>query len=258
MKDQYFGDQTDYIKYGILQFFAAESNPPLAVHWARTLDDGSNDGRRIKYLSNPEAWRFYNPALFDCISAELSVGRRELNCVREHDFLPNAQLCFDEWTSDTADRLMSIESLLQRLEKSSLIFIDPDNGLSTPAIKPGSPLSRKYVFLDELARVWNAGHSVALYQHFPRVTRTPYILAQMERLGAEFGRCEMVAIRTSHVAFILCFQGEHAGPGLETAAKAGSHWAPHTATLALTKRGELDLISKPVGSAPKPQAELPW
>lgn len=257
MKDQYFGDQTDYIKYGILQFFAARRNPPLAVHWNRTLDDGSNDGRRTKYLSRPEAWRFYNPGLFDRISAELAVGCRDLNSVRKHDFLPDAELCFDEWTSVPSERLKSIEALLQRLREPSLIFMDPDNGLNAPMVRPGSPQSRKYVFLDELARVWEEGHSVALYQHFPRVTRTPYILTQLRRLEARLGRCAMGVISTSHVAFILCFKDEHAGPGLQTAIRAGSHWAPHTATLVLTELEELELISDPVRSDVRLQAELP-
>ncbi|HEX8408058.1 MAG TPA: hypothetical protein VF883_04300 [Thermoanaerobaculia bacterium] len=46
MKNQYFGDVNDYVKYGMLRAFAQEVS--VAVVWMMTPDDGSTDGRGME------------------------------------------------------------------------------------------------------------------------------------------------------------------------------------------------------------------
>jgi hypothetical protein len=43
MKDQYFGDVNDYLKYGLLRCFA-EAGWRVGVCWMLTPDDGGRDG----------------------------------------------------------------------------------------------------------------------------------------------------------------------------------------------------------------------
>ncbi len=43
MKDQYFGDLNDYMKYAILREFEM-AGLRLALHWMWTPNDRSNDG----------------------------------------------------------------------------------------------------------------------------------------------------------------------------------------------------------------------
>ena len=63
MKNQYFGDVKDYLKYGLLRCFAA-SGLELGVCWLLTRDDGSTDGSDRRYLEQPSL-REHDPALYD-------------------------------------------------------------------------------------------------------------------------------------------------------------------------------------------------
>jgi hypothetical protein len=77
MKNQYFGDKTDYIKYGILRSLAS-TDAGLGVHWTLTQDDSSSDGSRIKYLNAPAQWRHYDPEVFDALAQSVSTNERSL------------------------------------------------------------------------------------------------------------------------------------------------------------------------------------
>jgi hypothetical protein len=68
MKNQYFGDINDYLKYGLLRGFAA-SGFGVGVCWMLTPDDGRSDGRKIEYLSNPQRGKVHDAELFDTLSA---------------------------------------------------------------------------------------------------------------------------------------------------------------------------------------------
>ncbi len=90
MKNQYFGDIGDYGKYGMLQFLA-EHGITISVNWYLTQDDGSADGKFIKYLSK-ERFRKYSPALFDVLKEYIvDKNRRDVLAVNEVDLIPNAK-----------------------------------------------------------------------------------------------------------------------------------------------------------------------
>jgi len=64
MKNQYFADINDYLKYGILRAIA-NSKLKICLCWMLTEDDNRNDGGKIQYLQDSDKWRKYDPALFD-------------------------------------------------------------------------------------------------------------------------------------------------------------------------------------------------
>lgn len=45
MKNQYFGDINDYLKYGLLRVIAKKTGLRVAVCWMPTPDDGHTDGK---------------------------------------------------------------------------------------------------------------------------------------------------------------------------------------------------------------------
>ena len=69
MKDQYFGDISDYRKYGILRALRSKIQGTLLVAWMLTPDDGSPDGKFRSYLEDAATWKCYGPELF------VSLGR---------------------------------------------------------------------------------------------------------------------------------------------------------------------------------------
>src|SRR5258705_4419906 len=88
MKNQYFGDVNDYLKYGLLRCFA-EAGLRIGVCWMLTPDDGRSDGRKIEYLSKPESWRVYDPPLFDLLSEAVRKKTRRVHHVESSGLLPN-------------------------------------------------------------------------------------------------------------------------------------------------------------------------
>ena len=91
MKDQYFGDVNDYLKYGLLRALTARSRLSLAVCWMLTPDDGRTDGRFTEYLHQPERWRAHDPDLYDALYDVVVVrGQRDIGAVARAGLLPRA------------------------------------------------------------------------------------------------------------------------------------------------------------------------
>ncbi|MEQ8283545.1 MAG: hypothetical protein RIC04_13930 [Parvibaculum sp.] len=253
MKNQYFGDQTDYIKYGILRSFS-KFGAKLGIHWTLTDDDGSSDGSRTRYLKSAKEWRRYDPEIFDILVERLDVGERRLDLVDELNFIPNAVHCFDKWGSNASARMHSIESLLDRLPTGSLVFLDPDNGLEVSSARKESRNASKYVFFDELSMFWASGHSLLIYQHYPRVQRIPYVLEQLNRLKVALPHMREAALLTSHVAFLACIQSEHSHivePAIDNIVE---HWAPHVGAVQVD--GTIKPASTRANVLISPQQEL--
>ena len=66
MKNQYFGDVKDYLKYGLLRCFAA-SGLALGVCWLLTRDGGTDAATVATWRSR--SWREHDPALYDFLKA---------------------------------------------------------------------------------------------------------------------------------------------------------------------------------------------
>lgn len=226
MKDQYFGDKTDYIKHGVLRQLAA-GGFNLGLHWMWTADDASSDGKRISYLERADAYRHFDTRLFDLLADRVKRGDRRLRILEELDTIPGAQHCFDVWEGDALARPRIIDAFLKRLQPRSLVFLDPDNGLSVASVRIGGKNADKYVFPDEVTRVWHAGHSIMLYQHFPRVRRDAYVANQLERLAQATTGGVYCALMTSHVAFLVCLHPEHVPLFQKLSERVEKTWTPH-------------------------------
>lgn len=232
MKNQYFGDQTDYIKYGILRGFA-ESGARLGIHWTLTDDDASSDGSRTKYLEAADQWRPYDPYIFDAIAQRVRSGDRRLRVVEELGFIPGAIQSFDRWETCPIARSQSLQNLIERLPAESIVFLDPDNGLEVASARPNTRAASKYVFFEEVKAIWLQGHSVIVYQHYPRVQRVPYVRQQLLRLREALPNMTEAALLTSHVAFLACIQHQHRQIAATALRQITSQWAPHVGALHL-------------------------
>lgn len=254
MKNQYFGDQTDYLKYGILREIVA-AGAPLGVHWTLTEDDGSSDGSRTRYLNAASQWRHYDPPIFDALLERVRAGDRRLRLVEELAFIPNAVQCFDRWESSGQVRLNSIEAFLSKLMPGSVVFFDPDNGLEVASTRRDKSSASKYVFLDEVLKVWEKGHSVLIYQHYPRIQRVPYVRQQLARLGTILAGMHGAALLTSHVAFLACVQRDRLSEIGTAFTRLVDRWSPHLGLVNFD--GEVVPGSRPAVDEFSSQAELP-
>jgi hypothetical protein len=224
MKNQYFGDINDYRKYGILRALQAGSGLPLAVCWMLTPDDGGPDGRKVDYLQDPNRWRGLDPEVYDALAAALREERRTIE-VAEQSFLSSAISHPDILSHGSEERDGYFSDLLGRTSASSLVFFDPDNGIEVKSKPFGKQGAEKFLYWAELRRVYEAGHSCLVYQHYPRLPRDQYTRDRARDLGNRLGAPWVATLSTSHVLFLLAPQAEtHGRPLTQGLHRVGKAW----------------------------------
>src|SRR5262245_48777377 len=131
VKHQYFGDENDFLKYGILRGLV-QNDVRLLVAWMLTHDDGRTDGKFIDYLHHPKRWRHHDPDLFDFLKQVSDTGAVRSTRPMESwsglggtyltSIVPDDRRGRSEWT----------EYLVRNLDGHQLAFFDPDNGIEIP------------------------------------------------------------------------------------------------------------------------------
>jgi hypothetical protein len=210
MKHQYFGDINDYRKYGLLRALTEASGLALGVCWLLTQADQRSDGEFRAYLENPRRLRAHDPELYQALlrlmetRAERSVAHAET-----WGLLPGASY----FTEVLGDRLQERVAYFTRawaaLAECPLIFFDPDNGLEVKSIRRGNRESSKFLYWVEVEEAWRRGHSLVIYQHWPREKRdacTKRLVGEcVRRLGAPL----VASFATAHVLFLVVGQEQH-------------------------------------------------
>jgi hypothetical protein len=210
MKHQYFGDINDYRKYGLLYGLSGKGVIRTGICWMLTGPDGRSDGEMLAYLDNPEGFRPFAPHLFDLLHQCVRVKRnRHTSWLEASICLPSTNYFSSLIPDDHRKRKSYFARMLRRFADVELIFFDPDNGFEIKSKPIGRKGSSKYLSWCELQQTFDAGHSVLVYQHFPRENRTRYIkrLAStiLERTTAD----AVFTFRTPRVVFFLASRPEH-------------------------------------------------
>ena len=220
MKNQYFGDIYDYIKYGLLRRLSRCGEISTAICWMLTPNDGRRDGHRVHYLSDPEEWRTFDPPVFDCLrTAVLDVNERNVKIVEKSGILPNTSFYSHVLTDGADERRKYFDGFLRISQGKQLVFFDPDNGLEIKSVKYGQKGASRYLFLSEVSQSFSAGHSVLVYQHMPPKPRDPLIETLSRRLIRATGSHVVYAFRTPRVAFLLVPQTSQLTHFAESASK---------------------------------------
>ena len=143
MKNQYVGDITDYMTYGLIRSIVSATDWSVFIAWMLTPDDGSNDGRFTKYLSDEAEWARYDPRLFQ-VMKEIVHGsqRRDITLVEQSGILSNCEYFSDLVPDDADGRRYWFESLVQKLNEIDLLFLSPDNGFEVKS----KPFGRTFAY----------------------------------------------------------------------------------------------------------------
>ncbi len=211
MKHQYFGDINDFRKYGLLRCIAEVLGEGLGVLWLLTPDDGRTDGEFRRYLQEPKKWRSHDPHLYDSLS-KLFDGEtaRHVGHAAAWELLPNAKY-FEKTVPDSAiERAALINEAEHALADCPLIFIDPDNGIEVKSVPYGSKGSHKYVYWRELESFYRRGHSLVVYQHYPRLSRPAYRASLIAQFREHLRATDVTVYSTAHAAFVFALQSRHA------------------------------------------------
>jgi len=209
LKDQYFGDINDYRKYGLLRILTNGGEIKTAVCWMLTPDDSRGDGGFIDYLEEADKWRHFDPLLFDHLRELVQTQNlRDVRGAEASAVLPSCRFAPGFLPDDSDGRARYIDAFVELAQGCDLVFFDPDNGIQVKSKRYGRKDSSKYLYWHEIQRFWDAGHSLLIYQHFPRVPRAPFIDGKARQLIDKTGAPEVFSFCTSHVVFILVPQAE--------------------------------------------------
>lgn len=211
MKNQYFGDVNDYRKYGLLRLLSGYGQFRVGVCWMLTEDDGRTDGKFISYLDMPQLWRQYDPSLFDLLHKCVILDRgRNVTLVESAQTLPGAEFFNEVLTDQLSFRAEYFKRVREKFAACDLIFYDPDNGIERRSIAKGRRNSAKYVYWDEVVETFQTGHSVLVYQHFPREERSAYIQRLVQEYQTRLNASKVYWFRTPQVVYFLSIQETHA------------------------------------------------
>jgi hypothetical protein len=209
VKDQYVGDVSDYFKYALLRSWVARGLT-IGLGWMLTEADGRADGGLLSYLQEPEFFRDLDPALYDGLAKLVSEGDRRVQAVVDRGLVAHAFSYSDHLTDAAPDRAKWWKGLEQRTHDADVLFLDPDNGLEVSSVTHGRAGARRYVYLGELKPLHRPDQSLAVYQHFPRVARSPYLEAQLERLATVWPTSTRFAVCSPRIAMLVCATAEAA------------------------------------------------
>lgn len=235
VKNQYVGDQNDYVKYSLLARIAeALQHESMLVCWMLTGVDERPDGNKLAYLQQPLKFRGFDPDVFDALSGVLEAGVRDVALVERLQLIPNARY-FPALLGDHADARASYFAALATASVShDLMFFDPDNGLAVPSVPKGRRESARYLYWDELDAALKPGRTVVVYQHFPRVQRATFLERTLARVGELSAAHATSAIHTPEVAYIIAAAIGHVEALSAVLSVLESRWEGR---LAVTPRG---------------------
>jgi len=224
MKEQYVGDENDYRKYALLRQLA-NAGVRIGVCWMLTPPDDGSDGGKTAYLKRPDRWRAHDPDLFDVLrSVHDYPGVRRLRLIERSGVIPKA-LFFNEHLSHRSDlRSVFFTAAWSELKSADLIFFDPDNGFEVASTPKGRAASSKFIYHDEIAETYKRGHSVLVYQHFPRQPRGQVIHDLATKLVANASGARLWCFRTPQIAFLMLIHPHHAQKLTEAAESAVDRW----------------------------------
>jgi hypothetical protein len=232
MKNQYFGDINDYVKYSILRAIQAESETRMLVCWMLTPNDQRGDGRLTSYLRDPARFRPIDPPLFDCLAGAVEEGSRRVSVVEEADVLPRTTF----YSSLLHDALLDREQFFGGLWSSlhddhAVVFFDPDNGLAVNSVAKGARGSRRYLYWDEVRQTTARGHAVIIYRHFPRVPRDDFVRERLAQLAELTPGFSSFALYESRVAYLFGALPRHASWLRAGIRRAAGRWKGRLRTL---------------------------
>lgn len=208
MKEQYVGDVNDFRKYALLRLLG-RSGLRFGVCWMLTPNDERSDGNKLGYLDQPKQER-HDPDLFALLrGVRNEPDARRLILIEGSEILPGAIFVNTIVPEQLFERQLWFKQASAALADTDLIFFDPDNGIEVRSVGKGQRNSSKYVYRDELAAAYRAGHSLLVYQHFQRKERESFIRDLADNLRRAAADAEIWAVRTSHVVFVLAIQPQH-------------------------------------------------
>ena len=214
MKDQYFGD---YQKVSLLKYLQ-DNHLKVLVHWMRTKDDESTDGKHITYLEKPKIWRQFHEDVFDFLKLKIASGERHLKHIEDSSY--GSGITFlNEYIEDIVSRDKALKQLIK--SDSDVVFFDPDNGIEVASTNKKN--IHKYVMWDEIIQAFESEKSVIIYQHFSRTNRETFIQDKAKEIQKHVS-CPTISVQVRHSVYFFLIQPKHEKKLQNTIKEFSSSW----------------------------------
>lgn len=216
MKNQYFGDEHDYLKYGLLYLLYTQYiiDKRLFIAWYLTEDDDDSskkegdtktgDGNKREYLKNNN-YREFDAAIYD----KLKDYHEKRDIEEAENILisvcPGTKF-YSKTLDNTTNRAKWFEKLKSNAKGFEFVFVDPDNG-----IKFSNDKSVKHITLNEILELWNEEHSIIVYQHFPHFDREVFQYGVVVKLAKLLKNSYLSAIKAGDVVYLFLLQQKDIG-----------------------------------------------
>ncbi|WP_426031848.1 hypothetical protein [Caulobacter sp. DWP3-1-3b2] len=184
MRDQYAGDVSDYLKFAFLRRVVTPAETLGVAWWWLAGHDGRSDGRHDEYLTDSR-WKVLDPKLFDMLAGRPA---RDVAALEALDLWPARPVFHREAVPGKRARSEWSAGMLTTLAPASIIFADPDNGVS----RPGG-VSPKSATIDEALALASRERPVLLIRFPHRLNSHDEQLAQYH---TAFAAQRPVTVRT--------------------------------------------------------------
>lgn len=226
MKNQYFGDEKDYLTYGLLRAIARSSGLRIGVAWMLTPNETNREGELRTYLTPTQRllWEHHDPELYEQLTKIAEAGRR-VDLAQEWNLIPGASYDQTIIPGDARARTVVFSRLFERLKECEILFFDPDNGLETQNTAHGIKRSAQHLYWNEVEQAYTRQHhSLLIFQHFPRRGRTEYLEERAVEIAQHLGIARVDWFQTAQVAFFLAARPEHAAALEKVPTQVLTHW----------------------------------
>ena len=208
MKNRYFGDVNDYVKYCLLRCLA-DTGLRVGICWMLTEADSRPAGKKVAFLRHGGWWRNQDPQLFDFLADSLSGEHdRNVRMLEQSGLIQGGVFFAEVLHDDFQSRREYFDEAARVLSESDVIFFDPDTGMGKTLLA-GRKGSSRYVYWHEVLKFWESGHSLVLFQRFGHENRAEFTMDLLARLGNTTGSRNVVAMSTPRVVFLLASHPAH-------------------------------------------------
>jgi hypothetical protein len=206
MKNQYVGDINDFRKYGLIHSISKVFGGKILFVWMLSEED-NNDGNKIGYLNKDKIYRKYNQDIFDELKIIVENKKRNNNidniiAVENSKLFKQYEFFNDFIKDDKKSRTEYFEKVYKLIEKFDIIFLDPDNGIEVPSCKSGNKKSSKYIYWEEIEKIFNCNKNILIYQHFPYKKHETFTKDIVNQCRSKLNGAEIVPIITKDTLFI--------------------------------------------------------
>lgn len=202
MKNQYFGDKNDFIKYDLVLTLIESVKKLKAFTFIPMLTE--NDGSGEGALTNYDGRRRKDLDIF----LRKCVSNNERKVCRLQDHMINKDITYIPYKDTEYFRHYSrsdyFNGIKEEILKDTVILVDTDNGFEVTSMRNCN--GNKYVKYSEVQELYNKMDSnsvLIVYQHIGRVNRTDFFNSVGGRLKRELSNGQVICISDNVIVLFI-------------------------------------------------------